>query len=76
MLSKISQIDTDKYSMISLICGTLKKNQTHRNREQICGCQRQQVEVEELGEGGQKVQMSSHKINRSWGCNVQPGDYS
>ena len=25
MLSKISQIDTGKYSMISLICGTLKE---------------------------------------------------
>ena len=34
------------------------------------------MEVEELGEGGQKVQISSHKISRFWGCNVQPGDYS
>ena len=29
-----------------------------------------------MGEGGQKVQTSSCKINKSWGCNVQHGDYS
>ena len=26
-----------------------------------------------MGEGGQKVETSSYKINKSWGCN---GDYS
>ena len=26
--------------------------------------------------GGQEVQMPSYKINKSWGCNVQHGDYS
>ena len=29
-----------------------------------------------MGEGVQKVQTSSYKINESWGCNVQHGDYS
>ena len=29
----------------------------------------------EMGEGGQKVQTSSYKINKSWECNVQHGDY-
>ena len=30
----------------------------------------------ELGEGGQKVQTSTYKINKLWGCNVQYADYS
>ena len=29
-----------------------------------------------MGKGSQKVQTSSYKINKSWGCNVQCGDYS
>ena len=29
-----------------------------------------------VGEGDQKVQTSSYKINKSWGCNVQYGDYT
>ena len=28
-----------------------------------------------MGGGGQKVQTSSYKINKSWGYNVQHGDY-
>ena len=28
-----------------------------------------------MGEGDQKVQTSSYKINKSWKCNVQHGDY-
>ena len=33
---------------------------------------------QELGvdEGGQKVQASSYKINKSWKCNIQHDDYS
>ena len=30
----------------------------------------------QMGEGDQKVQISSYKINKPWGCNVQHGDYS
>ena len=34
-------------------------------------------EVGETSEGGQKVQIFGYNINnRSWGCNVQHGDYS
>ena len=29
-----------------------------------------------MGEGGQKVRTSSYKKSKSWGCNVQHGDYS
>ena len=29
-----------------------------------------------MGKGGQRVQTSIYKINKSWGCNVQHGDYS
>ena len=32
--------------------------------------------VGEMGEGDQKAQTSSYKINKFWGCNVQHGDYS
>lgn len=28
----------------------------------------------ELDKGGQKVQMSTQKINKFWGCNVQDSD--
>ena len=40
------------------------KHQIHRNRDQICGCQRQEVRVGQLGEGVQKVQASGYKINK------------
>ena len=29
-----------------------------------------------MGDRGQKVQISSYKISKLWGCNVQHGDYS
>ena len=45
------------------------KSQTHRYREQIGGCQRWGV-ADEMGESGQKIQTSSYKINKSWGCNI------
>ena len=49
--------------------------------EQNGSCQRWWVggccrEVGEMGAGGQKVQTSSYKINKSWGCNIQHDDYS
>ena len=28
-----------------------------------------------MGERGQKVQISSYKINKSWACNLQNGNY-
>ena len=52
MLGEISNTEKDKYCMISLTCGILK-NQNHRNRDRICGCQRCEVRAgEQLGEGG------------------------
>ena len=45
---KLSQKEKDKYHMISLICGienmtqmnlSTKQKQTHRHKEQTCGCQ-------------------------------------
>lgn len=41
-------------------------------RGQIGGCQRWVMGVGEMSKkGGQKVQTSSYKIHKSWGCNVQ-----
>ena len=73
ILSEISQTEKDKYYLISLYVES-KKNQTHGYREQIGGCQRQ--ELGEMGEDGQKVQTFSYKITNFWGCNIQHGDYS
>ena len=48
LLHQVSQKEKDKYHMISLICGiknmaemnlSEEKKQTHRYREQTCGCQ-------------------------------------
>ena len=33
-------------------------------------------QVGQMDEGGQKVQNSNYKISKSWGRNVQHGDYS
>lgn len=30
----------------------------------------------EVGEYGQKVQISNYKMNKFWECKVQPGDYT
>ena len=62
-----------------------QQTQTHRKGDQVCGYQRGRGCVLAgwcrgweggLEEGGQKVQTSSHKINMSWGCNVQRDDSS
>ena len=45
------------------------KKKTHVFRKQIGGCQRQGLGVVgggEMGKRGQKVQISSYKINKSW----------
>ena len=53
-----------------------KKNQIYEYREQTSGCQKQGQGVSKMDEDGQKVETSSCKINKSWGCNVQHGDCS
>ena len=65
--------------MIAPICGILKRiknKQAHRYRESTGGCQRWRVVVGKMGEGDQNVQTFNYKINKSWGCNTQHGDYS
>ena len=32
--------------------------------------------ISEIGKGDQKLQTSRYKISKSWGCNIQHGDYS
>ena len=62
---------SDKYYIISFIYGlSTTTTGTHRHREQIDGWQSQSWErVGETGEIGQKVQTSSYKIYKPWGCN-------
>ena len=55
-----------------------KQTQAHRVKEQT-GCCSDEVgrgNGHEMGEGGQKLQTSSYKINKLWGCNVQHDGYS
>ena len=75
MLSEISWTETDKYFMISLIYGIIKKKKLVE-RDKICGYQREGVGVWELDEGGKKVQTSRYKINKSCESNVQHDDYT
>ena len=72
MLSEINQ--RNKYCIISFTHG-IKKKQAHQYRKQISSCWRWIVGVGKMGEGGQKVQTSWYKINKTWGCNVQHGHY-
>ena len=61
--------------MVSVICeiGKKKKNKPPKtklaDREQIGDCHREKWR--EMGEGGQPIQSSSYKINKSW--DVIPG---
>lgn len=48
MLSKINQTEKGKHIMVSLYVES-KTKQTHRNKDQICGCQRQGVEGRGIG---------------------------
>lgn len=41
----------------------------------IGGCQEKGDGDREKDEGDQSIQNSSNKINKSWGCSVQHGDY-
>ena len=61
MLSVVSQ--TKKDTVWSHLHIESKRTWTHRYIEQISGCQRRGWGVGETGEGGQKVQTSSYKIN-------------
>ena len=60
ILSEVSQKEKDKNYTISLICGIqntvemdvfTKQKETHRPRDQTCGCQGEGEERDELGMG-------------------------
>lgn len=78
LLNEISQIYKDKYCLISFICG-IYKNQTHRNKDQICCCQGHGRGIRwklSLGKKIVIISSFSYKINKFWGYNVQHYDYS
>ena len=56
--------------MNSLICRIWNKI-THRNIEQIGGCQRGGLGIYKISKCGQNTQTSGYKINNPQGCNVQ-----
>ena len=71
ILSEVSQKEKDKYHMISLIYGiqdmtqmNLFMKETHRHREQTCGCQ-------ELGVWDQQIQTIIYGMNKQQGPTVQ-----
>lgn len=57
-----------------------KQKQTRNSNSRIQRTDRwlpeEGVLVGDMGEGGQKTLTSSYTINKSWGCNVQYGNYS
>ena len=63
---------------------TNKQNKKPKLIEQIDGCHWQPWQNgwskwsndTDLIQNGQKIQTSSYKINKSWGCNVELDDYS
>ena len=66
MLHEIGQTEEEKYCMLSFICG-IWKSHNHRNRKYNGDCQRQWGK---RGDIGQRVQISSDKINKFWGSNL------
>ena len=56
--------------------GKRTNKQAHRYKEQTGVYRKQGMGGGQMGEGTQKIQTSSYKINKSWGCNVEHGDYS
>lgn len=50
------------------------KTQVHRESRLVIARDGGWGGGQEMGEGSQKVQASSHKINKSWGYNGQHGD--
>ena len=62
--------------MVLLTCGTLetKPNTKLIARENRLMLPEVGLEVDEIGEGGQKIKTSSYKTNKSCWCSVQQGD--
>lgn len=75
----LGQTNEDKCHMISFVCGILNKTNIKklidtRNRSVVA--RGRGWWVDDMGEDNQKIQTSSCKINKSWGCNANHGDYS
>lgn len=68
MLSKISQTQRERNTMISLT-REIWKSWTQENREWNGGCQR--LGADKWGNFVQRAQNSSYKICKLWGSNVQ-----
>ena len=73
MSSEIRQTrKTNTIYVVYVVLNVVSKqiNKLADTGEQTGGCRRQGVRVDEMGEGNQKIQTSSFKINKSWECNV------
>ena len=67
--------------MIVLTWEIFGKNSNNNNtklrcRQQISDCQNAGRWVDDMGEVFQKLQTSSYKMIKSWGCNSQHSDFS
>ena len=51
-------------------------SKTNSEKDEVCGYQRWGWEEEGLDEGGQNVQTSGYKINKSQGCNAQRDEHN
>ena len=76
-LSEIYQTEKDKYCMISLICGILKKKKNLiETKNRLVVARGKGWGMGEMAECGQRVYIASYKVNKFWGCNIQHDDYS
>ena len=66
LLSEISQTEKDKNCMIHLYVKSKKRRQSKKKKNQTCRTSLPEGRGEGggIGEGGQKVQTSSYKINK------------
>lgn len=69
--------------MISLTCAILKEKPKELKQIELMDTENRLSFSEsggwglgKMGEGGQKVQISSNKMKQLWGCNIQLGDSS
>ena len=71
MLNEISQTEKDKCCIISFYVESKKqKPELIDTENRLVVVRGREWGMGETGEGGQKVQTSSYKINKYWGCYV------
>ena len=75
MLSEINQTEKDNYYLIETYTWS-KKTEPMEIEFRFVIAGGGDSGVGQLDKGGQKVQLSSYKINKFWGGNTQHGDYS